>query len=811
MKGCDDPSRYRPSDSWEQVGLPHAEAVVGGARPKLKRGRPKEVTRGSTKESNDLREEEEDRKLDLCEGDSLDCRVLLTRLEASGDEDEERCLKAPIERKEEGSHNLVRGRTKPCKFRQKTCKAYRLAPEPSNQSKVLCTLPVVEPRKRRLASLNAEAVNSLLLYREDPQGSRLAKKLQSNGDLAKDAIILGHNTPSGPKVAKSDIFETGSSKKYQKAMKMEDLGLLSLYGPTPRRQASLNAAALLKITSTSFRAKHRGAKTNCNQLSGVVRIKLKKQQHHKLHHGQSQAQSQLVQRCSNLCKGEYFHPEPQWEGTTGGNGSIRSDFQCGSLLGYPMKSVKEPVVTQVTPSFCSQERSGEYCHRLALFLGQKSFGDEELEAHSLSKGYLPSPRSLAHPHALTISPHPYPCFSGYCVHVAHHETSSTLMTTMSSSPMPYPPSPVAPITLCPGGVQSPKLLSPTGSHPSGIAHLAYCYGEPCRISRYAYRAVPTHASRWCCYNAGCTSCRHNIKMEDDSSSLEDHSPPPVQVSPAPGCLATPSAPQAGQSVPRLQNPLSDPSQPRVLLQVARECPQSAKPPSGSRSGVHGGSPSYCPHIQDKQQLGPTASGAAKQQRITRRRATNGWLPVGVPFEKEVFTVGEETTVLRKCFEGVQRDGEVIRVRDTVLLRSGTRKKSLPYVAKISALWKHPESGEMMMSLFWFYRPEHTQGGRNPSTHCENEIFASRHQDENSVACIEDKCYVLTLAQYCRYCALVTRRGDGLPESATRVVPPCVESTVPAHCCVPTDIDPNLVFMCRHVYDFRYGRILKNLQ
>lgn len=24
----------------------------------------------------------------------------------------------------------------------------------------------------------------------------------------------------------------------------------------------------------------------------------------------------------------------------------------------------------------------------------------------------------------------------------------------------------------------------------------------------------------------------------------------------------------------------------------------------------------------------------------------------------------------------------------------------------------------MMSLFWYYRPEHTQGGRDPSTHCE---------------------------------------------------------------------------------------------
>lgn len=28
------------------------------------------------------------------------------------------------------------------------------------------------------------------------------------------------------------------------------------------------------------------------------------------------------------------------------------------------------------------------------------------------------------------------------------------------------------------------------------------------------------------------------------------------------------------------------------------------------------------------------------------------------------------------------------------------------------------SGELMMSLFWYYRPEHTQGGRDPSAHCE---------------------------------------------------------------------------------------------
>lgn len=52
-------------------------------------------------------------------------------------------------------------------------------------------------------------------------------------------------------------------------------------------------------------------------------------------------------------------------------------------------------------------------------------------------------------------------------------------------------------------------------------------------------------------------------------------------------------------------------------------------------------------------------------------------------------------MLRKCFEGVHRDGELIRVRDTVLLKSGPRKKSLPYVAKVSALWEEPETGRTL--------------------------------------------------------------------------------------------------------------------
>lgn len=55
----------------------------------------------------------------------------------------------------------------------------------------------------------------------------------------------------------------------------------------------------------------------------------------------------------------------------------------------------------------------------------------------------------------------------------------------------------------------------------------------------------------------------------------------------------------------------------------------------------------------------------------------------------------------------------------------------------------------MFSLLWYYRPEHTEQGRKLH-HMEDEIFASKHRDVNSVACIEDKCYVLTTNEYNRY-------------------------------------------------------------
>lgn len=113
-------------------------------------------------------------------------------------------------------------------------------------------------------------------------------------------------------------------------------------------------------------------------------------------------------------------------------------------------------------------------------------------------------------------------------------------------------------------------------------------------------------------------------------------------------------------------------------------------------------------------------------------------------------------------------GDIIRPHDCVLLRAGGKKNELPYVAKVAQLWENPEdgelfnsisyrwmrdnpflsSGEMMMSLFWYYRPEHTEQGRQEND-ASDEVFASRHKDHNSVACIEDKCFVITYNEYCR--------------------------------------------------------------
>lgn len=154
------------------------------------------------------------------------------------------------------------------------------------------------------------------------------------------------------------------------------------------------------------------------------------------------------------------------------------------------------------------------------------------------------------------------------------------------------------------------------------------------------------------------------------------------------------------------------------------------------------------------------------------------------------------------------EGDNIVLGDTILLKSGTRKIDLPFVARVIHLWENPEDGEMMLSLVWFYRPEHTEQGRRPCD-LDDEIFSSRHKDINSVACIEDKCYVLTFNEYCRYRKTIRRLEEGL--SPPSLIVPAPEAKYPRHHRLPPGhVAPDMVFFCRKIYDFRQRRLQKNV-
>ena len=48
---------------------------------------------------------------------------------------------------------------------------------------------------------------------------------------------------------------------------------------------------------------------------------------------------------------------------------------------------------------------------------------------------------------------------------------------------------------------------------------------------------------------------------------------------------------------------------------------------------------------------------------------------------------------RICFNSMKHaEGDVVKIRDCILLASGNRKKDLPFIAKVTALWENPFDG-----------------------------------------------------------------------------------------------------------------------
>lgn len=531
-----DSCRYQ-SDSRERVSCQTHAETMGRAWPECPVQEKKKKRRSSKKGGDkEIKEQsaDSDRKLyplrgrlGMSEVGTLNCCVVLTRLDEGGTC--KRSMKAKSKRRG-GKQKMKtkKGKKIPCKCRKKSCKACLPASGPKSKPKpdktALFTELLLEPRKRRLASLNAEAVNSLLLFRDDPQQPSKLSKKQPNPTKA-DSELPNREVDSSRKGLEARKHahpgETEHSKNPKKPKKAntesEHIDQLSLNSPAPRRLAGLNAAALLKLTSTSFGAKRR-VKTDCKPGSGGTRGKQGQVKTKKLQHNPpcQSTKLQVMQQCCDLCKKEALQSEAIWDGTSGGHSFIRPGYQCRSMLGYSLKQVKEEKTEADVNSCycCSQERSVEYCHRLALFLGQKAYPESEKHSMPSVKGFLPSPHALTHP-ALTLGTHPYSCYPGYYVHIAHHGTPTI---PVSTSPGPHAPPSVPPMTLCSSGVQRPKLLPSPVPHPSGIPHPAYCnsvgtcYGEPCRISSYAYRPPQPINSRGCSFSAGCSSCSHKIKM-----------------------------------------------------------------------------------------------------------------------------------------------------------------------------------------------------------------------------------------------------------------------------------------------------------
>lgn len=505
----------------------------------------------------------------VSDGEGLSCHVLLTRLEEGVHEEES---------SEDGEHRDARRdlslKPKPKKGKGSERKQKSL---PKTKSKSNCPrhgecVHVPQPRKRRLASLNAEAVNSLLLERAtDPQPAAKQARRQeepTNGGMSLDADSTRSGVPGGLKASRGNISRASvshklelcqSSKQAKKAKaKREASGGMSqesLDAPAPRRLAGLNAAALLKLTSSSATSKQRvkaaPTATITSDCKAPAAASTPKQHSRVKHKGRSQKQkgkkvAAQHSGCTACKKKADFEPKVEWE--TGGctHRLTKPGYQSRSMLAYPLKQVKEEQLeTELSPYYCCPpEGSVEYCHRLAFFLGQQPYGESDDQPLNsamppVKRECLVTSPSLTHSHphtALTLSPHPClctadHCFSSYYVHIAHPTHTGTTSANLASQPLNFAPS-----SLCHNRMTGSKLLGPRMSHASGLAHPAYCnsvaspcYGDACGISGYTYRAMPPVTSRGCSFSTGCTGCTHSIKTGEwemeivDRRSISAHS------------------------------------------------------------------------------------------------------------------------------------------------------------------------------------------------------------------------------------------------------------------------------------------------
>jgi len=195
---------------------------------------------------------------------------------------------------------------------------------------------------------------------------------------------------------------------------------------------------------------------------------------------------------------------------------------------------------------------------------------------------------------------------------------------------------------------------------------------------------------------------------------------------------------------------------------------------------------------------------------------HGWRFVGSPVKKMVMISDPNNSQLRDTYTTIRHEqGEVINVRDCALLLSGPKENDVPFVCYITALYEDPTTKAMMMNLLWYYRPEHTDLAISKSNNWpKEEIFASKHKDLNSVACIDSICYCLTFNEWNRYKKDQKMLSSNCESLTDRIVPKSKEPYYRLNKLPPKHLNEHpqtndMVFLCRKQYDFRNKRILKN--
>lgn len=509
---------------------------------------------------NQKHDKKRDRKLyplrkraGVSDGEGLSCHILLTRVDESVREKESSEEK---QRKDARRHLTLK--TRPKKGKSTERKEVRTLPKTKSKSSIPSHgvyAHMLQPRKRRLASLNAEAVNSLLLERAtDPQLAAKQARRQddpANGKITLDVDTIRTEVPGSLKVSRGNTSKTStshkadlcqSSKQTKKATSIregcEAMSQERLDAPAPRRLAGLNAAALLKLTSSSATSKQRvkstptATVTSDFKVSAAVSVPKKPSRVKVKQKGQSQKQKgrkapPMHSGCTACKRKADFEPKVEWEGSNCTHRLTKPGYQS-RMPAYPLKQVKEEQLeTDLSPYYCCPpEGSVEYCHRLAFFLGQQPY--RESDDKSLDSAMPPVKReclvtspslSHSHPHtALTLSPHPClctadHCFSSYYVHIAHPTHTGTTSASLASRTLNFAPS-----SLCPNRMTGSKLLGPRMSHTSQLAHPTYCnsvaspcYGDSYGISGYTYRPMPPVTNRGCSFSTGCNGCTHSIK------------------------------------------------------------------------------------------------------------------------------------------------------------------------------------------------------------------------------------------------------------------------------------------------------------